>query len=87
MKSLQVRLPDDLRDEADQVLAEIGMDMSTAIRVYLKKVVQTRSIPFALEASPDNSEVVPVDSDTQARMDAIGSAWRKKTPHGAGHCR
>ena len=48
MKTLQVRLPNDLREEADHVLEEIGMDMSTAIRVYLKKIVQSRSIPFAL---------------------------------------
>ena len=46
MKTLQIRVPDELREDADQVLEEIGMDFSAAIRVYLKKVVQSRSIPF-----------------------------------------
>ncbi len=52
MKTLQIRVPDELREDADQVLEEIGMDFSAAIRVYLKKVVQSRSIPFSLEAAP-----------------------------------
>ena len=78
MKTLQVRLPNQLREEADQVLEEIGMDMSTAIRVYLKKVVHSRSIPFALEAEgPLSVETIPVDEATQDRMDRIVQTWNK----------
>ncbi|MFP4157829.1 MAG: type II toxin-antitoxin system RelB/DinJ family antitoxin [Opitutales bacterium] len=78
MKTLQVRLPNDLREEADQVLGEIGMDMSTAIRVYLKKIVHSRSIPFALEAEQAlDVETVPVDQETQHRMDQVVQTWKK----------
>ena len=76
MKTLQIRLPQELRDEADSVLGAIGIDMPTAVRLYLKKIVQTRSIPFALEAGP--VEVIPVDEATQTRMDGVASAWRTK---------
>jgi DNA-damage-inducible protein J len=78
MKTLQVRLPNELREEADHVLEEIGMDMSTAIRVYLKKIVQSRSIPFALEA-PGSVTVaeMDVDSETQTKMDDIARSWDK----------
>lgn len=78
MKTLQVRLPDELRDEADSVLNEIGMDMSTAIRVYLKKIVQNRAIPFSLEAgSPLIVEEVEVDGATQRRMDSVAETWKR----------
>ena len=77
MKTIQVRLPNELRDEADHVLEEIGMDMSTAIRVYLKKIVQSRSIPFALEATgPVTVAEIEVDSETQEKMDEIAGAWK-----------
>ena len=76
MKTLQVRLPQQLRDEADSVLGAIGIDMPTAVRLYLTKIVQTRSIPFALEAGP--VEVISVDDATQTRMDAVATAWRAK---------
>lgn len=78
MKTLQIRVPDELREEADQVLDEIGMDMSTAIRVYLKKIVNSRSIPFSLDASqPWVAEAVAVDDETQRKMDQVAEAWRK----------
>lgn len=78
MKTLQIRVPDELREEADQVLDEIGMDMSTAIRVYLKKIVNSRSIPFSLDASqPWVAESVAVDDETQRKMDQVAEAWRK----------
>jgi len=76
MKTLQIRLPEELREEADLVLGAIGLDMPTAVRLYLTKIVQTRSIPFALEAGP--IEVVAVDDATQTRMDDVAAAWRSK---------
>ncbi len=55
------------------------MDMSTAIRIYLKKVVQERSIPFSLEA-PDAVVVqsLDVDATTQRKMDGVVSAWKRQ---------
>jgi len=76
MKTLQIRLPQELREEADSVLGAIGLDMPTAVRLYLTKIVQTRSIPFSLEAGP--VEVMSVDVDTQTRMNAVASAWRAR---------
>ncbi len=76
MKTLQIRLSQELRDEADSVLEAIGIDMPTAVRLYLTKIVQTRSIPFALEAGP--LELIPVDNATQTQMDAVATAWKAK---------
>ncbi|MEI6278622.1 MAG: type II toxin-antitoxin system RelB/DinJ family antitoxin [Verrucomicrobiae bacterium] len=76
MKTLQIRLPQELREEADSVLGAIGLDMPTAVRLYLTKIVQTRSIPFALEAGP--VEVMSVDVETQTRMNAVATAWRAR---------
>lgn len=78
MRTLQIRLPQELREEADAVLGAIGIDMPTAVRLYLTKIIQTRSIPFALEAGP--VEVIPVDEATQTRMNAVAAAWKAKKP-------
>jgi DNA-damage-inducible protein J len=74
--TLQVRLPRALRDNASSVLEEMGLDIPTAVRLYLTKVAKTRCIPFALEAEPV-AEVVEVDRSTQARMDRIAKSWKK----------
>lgn len=77
MKTLQVRVTDELREDADEVLESIGLDMPTAIRLYLKKIVRTRGIPFALRADDAGLEEVAVDAETQEKMDAVAEAWGK----------
>lgn len=73
--TLQVRLPRVLRDGAASALKEMGLDLPTAVRLYLTKVAKTRRIPFALEAEPA-AEAVAVDRATQARMDRLAKAWK-----------
>lgn len=77
--TLQVRLPVKLRDEASVTLEEMGLDLPTAIRLYLTKVVKTRRIPFELEADPvvESVEAIELDEALQGRMDRIGNAWKK----------
>lgn len=77
-KTLQVRIEEDLRTEADEVLREIGLDVPSAVRLFLTKVVQTRSIPFELKASGMRVVELAVDPDIHARMDEIGTLWAKK---------
>lgn len=50
--SVQVRLDEDLKKDAERIFENLGVDAPTAIRMFFKKVVATRSIPFALEESP-----------------------------------
>lgn len=71
-----------MRTKADVVLQEIGLDLPSAVRIFLTKVVYTRSIPFDLTAGPRMAEV-EVDSRTQAKMDDIGALWTKKKSRGA----
>ncbi len=77
-KTLQIRIDEDLRTEADEVLHQIGLDVPSAVRLFLTKVVQTRSIPFDLKAPGVRVVELSVDPATQARMDEIGSLWSKK---------
>ena len=78
MKTLQIRLPEGLRDKADAVLADMGLDLPIAVRLYLTKIVQTRSIPFALEAPAMRVEAIDVDEEIQADMNSIATAWKRR---------
>ena len=48
-QAIQVRLEEDLKKHADKVLSGLGLDMPSAIRIFLTKVVSTNSIPFELK--------------------------------------
>lgn len=43
---LQVRVDDELKNQALAIYNAIGMDLSTAIRMFLKKSVMVGGIPF-----------------------------------------
>ncbi len=45
---LQVRVEDSLKDEAAQVFERLGIDTSTAVRMFLKRAVMENGIPFRM---------------------------------------
>lgn len=52
-QTLEVTLDPVLKKKAAKVLDGLGLDMESAVRVFLKKVVATQSIPFALAEEPE----------------------------------
>ncbi|MDR0996564.1 MAG: type II toxin-antitoxin system RelB/DinJ family antitoxin, partial [Zoogloeaceae bacterium] len=47
-----MRIDDSLKQQAETVLAEIGLNLSTATTVFLKQVVRQHGIPFEVRADP-----------------------------------
>lgn len=56
MAQISLRVDDDVKRGAEQALDEIGLSMSTAINIFLKKVAREQRIPFELSADPFYSE-------------------------------
>jgi len=50
--NIQVRIDPALKAQAEQLFSDIGLDMPTAIRLFLKQSVINNGIPFALERDP-----------------------------------
>jgi len=48
MSNIHVRIKDNTKKAAIKVLDEMGIDMSTAITMYLHQIVITQAIPFRL---------------------------------------
>ncbi|MDR1827141.1 MAG: type II toxin-antitoxin system RelB/DinJ family antitoxin [Methylobacteriaceae bacterium] len=72
---LSVRVDSATKRDAEAVFSALGMTLSTGINVFLARVVQSRSIPFALELDAD-----PKD----ARMrGAVRVATESMTANGA----
>ncbi|MFM7181323.1 MAG: type II toxin-antitoxin system RelB/DinJ family antitoxin [Verrucomicrobiales bacterium] len=53
-QTIEVRVDPALKKKATKVLDGLGLDMESAVRVFLTKVVSTHSIPFALAEEPEN---------------------------------
>jgi len=57
-KTIQVRVDDELKDLADSLFASLGMDTSTAIRIFLKAALDTGGIPFDVKHRSNNDHAV-----------------------------
>ena len=56
MAQISLRIDDEIKKSAEQVCADIGISMSTAITIYLKKLGREKRIPFEVSADPFYSE-------------------------------
>ena len=77
---MQIRVPAELRKRTDKVLGGVGIDMSTAVRMFMNQIVYTKSIPFEVklpESEFERLELVEVTPKIQSKMDAVGSALDK----------
>jgi len=52
MTQISLRIDEDVKKNAEKVCDEIGISLSTAINIYLKKLGRERKIPFELSADP-----------------------------------
>lgn len=50
MPTVAVRVDDKLKKEATELFNSLGLDMSTAVKMFLIQSVNSRSIPFQVKA-------------------------------------
>ena len=48
MGMIQVRVDDDLKSQATEVFEKLGLDLSTAIRMFLLRSVMKKGVPFSM---------------------------------------
>ena len=46
--NLNVRTDKDVKEQADRIFAELGLNMTTAINIFLRTTIRENGIPFAL---------------------------------------
>ncbi|MDR2022096.1 MAG: type II toxin-antitoxin system RelB/DinJ family antitoxin [Hungatella sp.] len=52
MANLNIRVDDEIKKQSEQIFAELGLNTSTAVNIFLKQVIRTNGIPFAVQADP-----------------------------------
>jgi addiction module RelB/DinJ family antitoxin len=49
---INIRTTRDLKIDAEDILRRMGMDMSTAVNIFLTQLVSKNAIPFEISAPP-----------------------------------
>ena len=53
---VQVRIDDDLKNQATAIYDALGIDLSTAVRMFLKRSVMVNGIPFSMTIPKHNGK-------------------------------
>ena len=49
---INVNVPTDVKEEANNLFSSLGLNMSTAINMFLKRAIYERGIPFEVKQQP-----------------------------------
>lgn len=61
--SMNIRMDADVKRQAEALFSEIGMNMTTAINIFLRQSIRENGIPFELKVGQPNSETLEAIDD------------------------
>jgi len=50
--NINIRVDSNVKSEAQNIFATLGLDMTTAINIFLRQAIQRRGIPFTVVDAP-----------------------------------
>lgn len=56
MAQVNIRIDDDLKEKAETLFDELGLNMTTAFTIFVKAAVRQRGMPFEINTDPFYSE-------------------------------
>jgi addiction module RelB/DinJ family antitoxin len=77
--NLSIRIDRDLKEEAETVFNALGMNLTTAITVFVRQAVRQKKIPFEIALYPEG------DSKSITMLDAIAASeriWKNSVQNG-----
>ena len=56
--NMSIRTEKEIKDQADQIFNELGLNMTSAINIFLRAAIREKGLPFALKLDVPNEVTV-----------------------------
>jgi DNA-damage-inducible protein J len=63
--NLNIRIDADLKKQAEDIFSELGLNMSTALTIFLRQTVRSKGIPFDVRLDTPNAETLAAIEDVR----------------------
>ncbi|MCM1043392.1 MAG: type II toxin-antitoxin system RelB/DinJ family antitoxin [Corallococcus sp.] len=70
--STNISIDADVKKQAIELFSDLGMDLSTAINIYLKKAIAEQGIPFDVTREIPNAVTAKAITDSENGNDIYG---------------
>ena len=72
MATIQIRVDDDMKTAADSLFTNLGLDTSTAVRMFLSAAIANDGMPFSIKRRKPNADFLEAINDTRSRRNLHG---------------
>ena len=80
---LNIRVSAQVKDQAETLFESLGMNMSTAINIFLMQAIREQAIPFAITANrPKSRSTYSLDEITSAFHNAVANERSESEANG-----
>ena len=75
MANISFRTDDETKEQAAKLFRDLGLDMSTAINMFLKQSIASNGIPFTPRREPHANVIARAEADarTGASFDSVAA--------------
>lgn len=68
--NLNIRMDKEIKEQAEQIFADLGLNMTTAINIFLRTTIRENGIPFALKLDvPNDTTVAAIEEGRRIAAD------------------
>lgn len=68
--SMNIRMDSGIKKQAQELFAALGLDMSTAVNIFLRQAIQRQGLPFEVVLREPNSETLEARAEVEAMKQA-----------------
>jgi DNA-damage-inducible protein J len=73
MATIQVRVDNNTKTAVDSLFSSLGLDTSTAVRMFLAASLENNGLPFIVKHRPPKPDLLEAIEDTRLRRNLTGS--------------
>ena len=63
--NMNIRMDKEVKEQAQRIFAQLGMDMTTAVNVFLRQTIRHNGFPFELRLDTPNEETLAAIREVQ----------------------
>ncbi len=66
--SVNIKMDEEIRDKSKELFNKLGLDMTTAVNMFLIQAIRQNQIPFQLKATTDEEEIEKIQRIIYQKM-------------------
>ena len=59
--SVNIKMDEEIRDKSKELFNRMGLDMTTAVNMFLIQAIRLNQIPFQIKATTDEEEIEKIE--------------------------